>query len=58
MALSDEENSKLAAVEQELAADRLLSWLFTAAFPLVRPDKPRPGPARRMQCPRPQQRRR
>jgi hypothetical protein len=56
MALSEEENSKLLQVEQELAADRLLSWLFTAAFPLARPDRPRPGPARRMRCARPQRR--
>ncbi|HEX8082009.1 MAG TPA: hypothetical protein VF557_17490 [Jatrophihabitans sp.] len=56
MALSEEENSKLLQVEQELAADRLLSWLFIAAFPLVRPGRPRPGPARRMLCARPRQR--
>ena len=56
MALSEDEHSKLLQVEQELAADRMLSWLFTAAFPLVRPDRPRPGPARRMLCPRSQRR--
>lgn len=43
MALSEEENSKLLQVEQELAADQLLSWLFTAAFPLIRPGRPRPA---------------
>jgi hypothetical protein len=58
MALSEDENSKLLEVEQELAADRLLNWLFTAAFPLVRPHRPQPGPARRMVCVRPQRRRR
>jgi hypothetical protein len=56
MALSEEENSKLLKAEQELAADQLLTWMFTAAFPLVRPGKPRPGPARRMQCSRRQRR--
>lgn len=56
MALSEEENSKLAEVEQEQAADRLLSGLFTAASSLVRPNRPRPSPARRMLCSRPQRR--
>ncbi len=56
MAMSEEENSKLAEVEQELAADRLLSWLFTAPTPPARPGRPRPDPARRMLCSRPQRR--
>jgi hypothetical protein len=56
MALSEEENCKLLQLERELAGDRLLNWLFTAAFPLTRPGKPRPGPARRMRCPRTQRR--
>ncbi|MEO6502600.1 MAG: hypothetical protein ABIQ09_11885 [Jatrophihabitantaceae bacterium] len=56
MALFEDENSQLLGVERELAADRMLNWLFSAAFPLVRPDLPRPGPARRMMCSRPQRR--
>ncbi|HEY0168167.1 MAG TPA: hypothetical protein VGB75_14080 [Jatrophihabitans sp.] len=58
MALSEEENSQLAETEQELAADRMLSWLFTAAFTPLTPDQPAPGPARRMLCSRPPRRRR
>jgi hypothetical protein len=58
MALSDEEQLKLIEVERELAADRLLVWLFMVAFPVARPDNPTPVSARRMLCFRPQRRRR
>ncbi|HEV2886404.1 MAG TPA: hypothetical protein VGX49_05800 [Jatrophihabitans sp.] len=50
MALSEEERSKLTEVERELSADRVLTWLFTAALPAVRPAGSRPGPAHRMLC--------
>ena len=55
MALSEEEHSKLTEVEQELAADRLLASFF--AFAAAEPDRPRPGPDRRMRCSRARRRR-